>query len=75
MPVINVGTLQNPSYLPVDVCLVRPGQPYGTRLTPDQTQQMLRFAVRKPAQNARSIAIGGARVLGIQPPKNNVLVS
>jgi eukaryotic translation initiation factor 2C len=75
LPVINVGTWQNPSYLPADVCIVLPGQPSGTKLTPYQTQQMIRFAVRKPVQNAQSIVINGAKVLGIQPPTNATLVS
>lgn len=75
MPVINVGTRQNPSYLPTDVCIVLPGQPSGAKLSPTQTQQMIRFAVRRPAQNAQSIVTSGARVLGIEPPTNTTLVS
>jgi eukaryotic translation initiation factor 2C len=75
MPVINVGTRQNPSYLPADVCIVLPGQPSGAKLSPTQTQQMIRFAVRRPAQNAQSIFTSGARVLGIEPPTNTTLVS
>jgi eukaryotic translation initiation factor 2C len=75
MPVVNVSTKQNPSYLPVEVCVVLPGQPSGTKLTPAQTQSMIRFSVRKPAQNARSIATNGARILGFPPPTNSILVS
>jgi hypothetical protein len=41
---------QNPSYLPPDVCVVLPGQPGGVKLTPGQTQRMIRFAVRRPDQ-------------------------
>jgi len=74
-PVINVGSRQDPSYLPPDVCQVEPGQASGAKLTPYQTQQMIRFAVRKPAQNARSIAVDGARLLGIEPAINTTLVS
>ena len=75
MPVINVGTRQNPSYLPADVCVVLPGQPSGAKLSPTQTQQMIRFAVRKPAQNAHSIVTSGTRILGIEPLTNATLVS
>ena len=75
MPVINVGTRQNPSYLPADVCIVVPGQPSVAKLSPTQTQQMIRFAVRKPAQNAHSIVTRGAQVLGIEPSTNAILVS
>ena len=75
LPVINVGTQQNPSYLPADVCIVLPGQPSGAKLSPAQTQQMIRFAVRRPTQNAQSIITRGARILGIEPPTNTTLVS
>ena len=75
MPVVNVGSRQDPSYLPADVCVVLPGQPSGAKLSPTQTQQMIRFAVRKPMQNAQSIVTRGARVLGLEPPTNDTLVS
>jgi eukaryotic translation initiation factor 2C len=55
--------------------MILPGQPSSTKLSPSQTQQMIKFAVRKPDQNARSIVLDGARVLGIQPPTNTTLVS
>jgi hypothetical protein len=67
LPVINVGDGQNPSYLPPDVCIVLPGQPSRSKLTPFQTQQMIRFAVRKPHLNAQSIATSGAQMLGFDP--------
>ncbi|RYP80553.1 hypothetical protein DL769_002401 [Monosporascus sp. CRB-8-3] len=44
LPVINVATKDSPSYLPAEVCEVRPGQPAGTKLSSSQTQQMIRFA-------------------------------
>jgi hypothetical protein len=75
MPVVNVGNRGNPSYLPADVCQVISGQPATTKLTPSQTQQMIRFAVRRPAQNAQSIVTNGARILGLQPATNTILVS
>jgi eukaryotic translation initiation factor 2C len=74
MPVVNVGTPQMPSYLPVDVCTVLPGQPSNTKLTPSQTQQMIKFAVRKPIQNAQSIVASGPRLLGLQSSENTTLV-
>lgn len=56
-------------YLPSEVCEVVPGQPVGTKLSPNQTSEMLRFAVmgRKPAQNAQSIATKGVGMLGLDP--------
>ncbi|KAI1355074.1 RNA interference and gene silencing protein [Xylaria sp. FL0043] len=66
LPVINVGGKDNPSYLPAAVCHVMPGQPAGTKLSPSQGQKMIRFAVRRPAQNARSIVTSG-QLLGFDP--------
>ncbi|OJJ46103.1 hypothetical protein ASPZODRAFT_133093 [Penicilliopsis zonata CBS 506.65] len=74
-PVMNVGSRQNPSYLPVEVCLVVPGQPAGTKLTGNQTRAMLNFAVRDPEQNASSIVTKGAQVLGFGSASNRALTS
>lgn len=74
LPVIRVGSKDKPSYLPVDVCIVRPGQPAATKLSASQTQQMIRFAVRRPTENARSIRTSGSKLLGFEPP-NPTLVS
>ncbi|KKA19108.1 Qde2-like protein [Rasamsonia emersonii CBS 393.64] len=73
VPVINVGTRQNPSYLPAEVCIVEPGQPANTKLSPQQTQKMIQFAVRSPGENADSIVNNGTQVLGIQPRLNDIL--
>lgn len=74
IPVMNVGNRQNPSYLPVEVCMVEPGQPAGTKLSGDQTRHMLNFAVRTPALNAGSVVNRGSRVLGFAG-QNSTLVS
>jgi eukaryotic translation initiation factor 2C len=74
LPVVNVGSLQNPTYLPPQVCEVLPGQPSKAKLSASQTQNMIRFAVRKPAQNAKSIVTSGAHLLGFNPT-NPTLVS
>ncbi|KAH7110616.1 ribonuclease H-like domain-containing protein [Dendryphion nanum] len=68
LPVINVATRDSPSYLPVEVCEVRPGQPAGAKLTSAQTQQMIRFAVRRPIHNAQSIVATGGGLLGFKQP-------
>ncbi|KAJ5698606.1 hypothetical protein N7462_000611 [Penicillium macrosclerotiorum] len=75
MPVVNVGTRENPVYLPVEVCEVEPGQPVGTKLSPSQTSNMLGFAVigRNPAENAQSIVTKGVGVLGVGQPLNATL--
>lgn len=73
-PVVNVGTRENPSYLPVDVCEVVLGQPAGSKLTPNQTRNMLSFAVRGPAQNAMSIVNKGTNMLGFNSSLNHTFV-
>lgn len=73
MPVVNVGTRDRPSYLPVEVCEVEPGQPASSKLSPNQTRNMLNFAVRSPAQNAQSIVNKGTKVLGLGDPLNPTL--
>ncbi|KAJ5642280.1 hypothetical protein N7490_006280 [Penicillium lividum] len=77
LPVINVGNRQFPVYLPMDVCEVGPGQPVGTKLSPDQTSDMLKFAVmgRKPAQNAQSIVTNGVGMLGLGEPLSATLAA
>lgn len=72
---MNVGTRENPSYLPVDVCEVESGQPAKSKLTPNQTRNMLSFAVRAPALNAHSIVSKGTNVLGFGNSLNPTLVS
>ncbi|MCJ1435762.1 hypothetical protein MMC27_005137 [Xylographa pallens] len=67
LPVVNVGNKANPSYLPADVCVVLPGQPADAKLTPDQTANMITFAVRTPKANATSIVGRGLAALGFDP--------
>ncbi|KAL4977719.1 ribonuclease H-like domain-containing protein [Aspergillus desertorum] len=74
MPVVNVGSIAKPSYLPVEVCEVVSGQPAKTKLSSNQTRQMLNFAVRSPAQNAQSIVTKGTETLGLLDPANPTLM-
>ncbi|RDW81679.1 putative RNA interference and gene silencing protein (Qde2) [Aspergillus mulundensis] len=74
MPVVNVGSIAKPSYLPVEVCQVVSGQPAKTKLSSKQTRQMLNFAVRSPAQNARSIVTNGTKTLGLGDHANPTLM-
>lgn len=73
---VNVGTRDKPVYVPTEVCEIEPGQPAKSKLSGDQTAQMLRFAVmgRKPGQNAESIVTKGVGVLGLGEPLNTTLV-
>lgn len=51
-----------------------PGQNSQSKLDPAQTQQMIRFAVRKPWENANSITQEGVRTVGLLPQANVNLV-
>jgi hypothetical protein len=74
IPVVNVGNGQHPTYLPAEVCVVMPGQTFKSALDRNQTQQMINFAVRKPEENAKSIAGDGLRIVGLSSPGNEFLV-
>ncbi|KAL8294351.1 hypothetical protein RB597_007939 [Gaeumannomyces tritici] len=73
LPVVNVGTRENPTYLPPEVCIVIPGQCANSKLDPTQTQQMIRFAVRKPGDNANSIVYEGLSTIGLSNNTNSLL--
>jgi len=55
VPVLNVGTKTDPQWLPLELCTIRPGQPYRRMLDGEQTTAMLGFAARPPNANALSI--------------------
>jgi eukaryotic translation initiation factor 2C len=74
LPVVNVGTRENPSYLPAQVCYVLPGQPAKNKLSPAQTAKMIQFAVRRPAENAASIVTQGHKIVGLSADVNRKLV-
>ncbi|KAI9845325.1 MAG: hypothetical protein M1837_004947 [Sclerophora amabilis] len=65
VPVVNIGNEQHPSWIPAQLCNVLPGQVARKKLSPDQTQEMIKVACRKPAENASLIVGEGARVMGI----------
>ncbi|KKZ64799.1 hypothetical protein EMCG_09303 [[Emmonsia] crescens] len=73
LPVVNIGSRDRPTYLPPDVCIVLPGQAPNVALNTSQTQQMIKFAVRRPALNAKSINTKGAQILGATQPVSSTL--
>ncbi|KAL1394200.1 putative RNA interference and gene silencing protein [Phyllosticta capitalensis] len=70
LPVVNVGTIDNPSYLPAEVGIVMPGQPSKSKLDPDQTQRMITAAVRRPYENAALIVNEGHQTVGLTQEEN-----
>lgn len=65
---MNVGTKENPAYIPADFCNVLPGQVAVKKLSPEQTKNMIQFACRKPFINAKSITDDAPTVLGLKDP-------
>ncbi|OAL73236.1 hypothetical protein A7D00_3011 [Trichophyton violaceum] len=74
-PVVNIGTMANPSYLPAEVCIIEPGQSIRSKLSPAQTQKMISFAVRRPKENAEAIVNHGAQIIGatLQPQATDTM--
>ncbi|KAK6006036.1 hypothetical protein QM012_006446 [Aureobasidium pullulans] len=71
LPVLNVGTRSDPSYLPIELASVLPGPPVRRLLSGSQTEHMLRFAARAPRLNTDSIAGtpgNGLRTMGFNGP-------
>ena len=69
-PVLNVGNKDNPSYLPVEVCVIVPAQSSQAKLDPVQTANMISVAVRPPHLNAKSIAEDSSGTVGLSPQTN-----
>ncbi|KAI5268962.1 Piwi-domain-containing protein [Aureobasidium subglaciale] len=71
LPVLNVGTRGDPSYLPIELATVIPGQPVRRLLSGAQTTHMINFAARAPRLNAESIAGtpgNGLKTMGFNGP-------
>ncbi|KAJ0138283.1 Delta(24(24(1)))-sterol reductase [Fusarium oxysporum f. sp. albedinis] len=75
LPLVNCGNRDNPMYLPAEVCVVLPGQPSKSKLNGSQAQQMIRHAVRKPWENAKSIYSEGVQTVGLDENANVLLRS
>jgi len=65
LPVVNVGSIKKPTYLPAELCQVIE-QPYYGRLSDRETANMIQYACNPPATNAASIVNDGLRLLGLR---------
>ncbi|KAL2755996.1 hypothetical protein ACRALDRAFT_1064029 [Sodiomyces alcalophilus JCM 7366] len=65
LPLINLGTKDNPRYIPAERCTIAAGQAVRAKLTGDETTAMLRFACRTPFANAVSITTTARDALGL----------
>lgn len=75
MPVVNVGRLDSPFYLPATACMIIGGQPATSKIDEDQRQQMTKFSIRSPMDNALSIVSQGLETVGLNPNLNQKMVS
>ncbi|KAB8255857.1 ribonuclease H-like domain-containing protein [Aspergillus pseudonomiae] len=73
LPVINTGTRGSPIYVLAQVFEILPGQIHNGKLSPAQTQDMIKFAVRSPLKNAFSIVNQGADTVGLNPQRNTMI--
>ncbi|KAK0486559.1 argonaute-like protein [Armillaria novae-zelandiae] len=69
LPVINVGSIKRPVWLPAEICTIEPGNPYRGRLGPQEVAQMIRFACNPPRVNAEFIVDEGFKKLSLSPPQ------
>ena len=74
-PVVNYGTKEDPKWIPAELCSVLPGQLAKRLLLGPQTSEMIKFAARRPYQNAESITGPGLQVAKINPMANGLNVA
>ncbi|CAO2655718.1 Nn.00g045210.m01.CDS01 [Neocucurbitaria sp. VM-36] len=74
-PLVNYGTTRDPKWIPAELCKVLPGQVARRLLLGPQTSEMIRFAARRPHQNAESIMGDGLKVTKIEPVANGLNTS
>lgn len=71
-PLVNYATTGEPMWIPSELCMVLPGQLAKRLLLGPQTSEMIRFAARRPHENAESIAGDGLLVTKISPVANGL---
>jgi eukaryotic translation initiation factor 2C len=71
-PLVNYGTAKDAKWIPAELCSILPGQLARRLLLGHQTSEMIRFAARRPHENATSITGDGLKVTKIQPVANGL---
>ncbi|KAK6341532.1 hypothetical protein TWF696_008604 [Orbilia brochopaga] len=64
LPVVDVGTQGRSNWLPAELCIVAPGQPFKGTLDSNNTRALIEFACRPPTRNALTITTSGLKALG-----------
>ncbi|KAI1415502.1 Piwi-domain-containing protein [Hypoxylon sp. FL1857] len=73
VPVINVGTLQKPTYLPSDLCEVLIGQRARVGLNDRQMNVLAKASIRTPSKNKEDISPDGIRAIGLSHDANPMM--
>ena len=60
--------MQRPVYVPATECEVLPGQPYRGKVNPQQTELIIKHAVRKPDVNRKYLWDNAGEILGLGSP-------
>lgn len=68
-PLLEVGTRSRPIALPMELCVISPGQ-RRLKLTPEQTSEMIRHAAARPQVRANFITDTVARTSGFDSDPN-----
>jgi eukaryotic translation initiation factor 2C len=71
-PLVNYGTTKDAKWIPAELCSILPGQQAKRLLLGPQTSEMIRFAARRPFENAESITGNGLLVTKINPIANGL---
>ncbi|KAG7085595.1 hypothetical protein E1B28_003146 [Marasmius oreades] len=71
VPIIDLRgpTKKTPVYVPAELCMIEPGQPYREKLNSAETKKMITVACNTPTYNAQSIVGEGFHKLGLLPPQ------
>ncbi|KAF2130605.1 Piwi-domain-containing protein [Dothidotthia symphoricarpi CBS 119687] len=71
-PLVNYGSKEDKKWIPAELCTILPGQLAKRMLLGPQTSEMIRFAARRPHENAESIMGNGLQVTKINPIANGL---
>jgi len=58
-PLVKYGRRDSPRWMPAELCRILPGRLARCLLLPPQTSEMIKFAARRPYENAKSITSDG----------------
>ncbi|KAK0452977.1 argonaute-like protein [Desarmillaria tabescens] len=72
LPVVNVGSIKKPTWLPAELCTIEAGNPYRGRLGEQKVAQMIRYACNPPCAHAELIVGEGFKNLSLSPPRSPV---